>query len=34
MVERLLSVTDYYKNQEMCNKAVAVYPQVLEFVWM
>ena len=28
----LNSVPDYYKNQEMCNKAVDNYPYALEFV--
>ena len=28
----LESVSDCYKNQEMCNKAVSNYPHALEFV--
>ena len=28
----ILNVTDCYKNQEMCNKAVDNYPHALEFV--
>ena len=28
----LKSVPDCYKNQEMCNKAVDIYPYALEFV--
>ena len=28
----LKSVSDYYKNQEICNKAVNNYPHALEFV--
>ena len=28
----LKSVSDFYKNQEMCNKVVDNYPHTLEFV--
>ena len=31
-VGTLKSVLDFYKNQEMCNKAVENYPHALEFV--
>ena len=31
-VGTLKSVPDWYKNQEMCNKAVDNYPHALDFV--